>query len=720
MLKDAGFSFEIIRSEWRASSLEIYQKINTLASTYPQICKKFVYGVTATDGSELCALKISDNVSIDENEAEILFDGGIHGNEYAGPDLLIRFAQYICSNYGSNTTITNLINQREIWFFVMVNPEGRDRGTRGSATCSDLNRTYGYMISNGFLYQEPRRMRDCMLQNQFVIHLTYHTGIEYLLFPWGYTGSVTADKTIHKSIADLYSTTSGYYNPSLNVQSYNDYPTTGETIDYAYGALGELCLTMEISNGSTLTDSYYNYNQPAMLKMIEYAGYGIEGVITDSINGAPLAAVIYISSYYPMYSDPLVGDYHKYVPAGIYTVKVTANGYLSKTITDVSVLEKTSAKVNVQLDRNTTHKHYVYKVVSAESGTGKTQDILGIPDGKTYSGKVVIDMQSAIEDNPGNEIKVYTYGSITCSAGETPDGPWVLLGSGTEFDLSVGAVSSARYFKLSGAAVDAVETTIDATIRENVIGSFAAMGVWQRNSDSLLWSKLSKDEALQIAVGDFDGDGKDDLLGWWNCLKGIFLRKSSDGSWQKIMADDQLVGIACGDVNDDGLCDLIGAWDFGLFVNDTASGIWTKLSAQRPDMLASADFNSDSKDDILAVFAKDIWIRYSGTGIWTKQSINRPDLLVLTTAQMNADETVDILGSWSYGLWWQNGASKIWTKLSNNPSSTIAAGDIDGDEICDVIAGWAKDGLWVRYSSTGLWERISKNSVLNLAAGRIE
>lgn len=445
----------------RATSSGIYTRMNNLVSLYPQLCTKQIYGYTDTHNRELCAIKISDNAATDENEPGILFDGGIHGNEYAGTDLTIRFAEYLCANYGSNSTVTNLINSREIWFFCMVNPEGRDLATRGNGRGFDLNKAFGYMQSGGFTEEETRAVRDCLLDNQFAIHLTYHASSEYLLFPWSFSGTDIPDKTFHKQIADLYSTTSGHYLPRNNIQAFYNYPSNGDLIDFSYGTLGNLAFHVQMINGQTtaLNDTYFNYNALAMLKMIEYAGYGIEGVVADQATKAPVAAIILVNSSFPVYTDPAAGDFHKYVPAGTCSLTVIANGYKPETINNIIVADQSTTTVNVQLQKETHNQVYAYRVLYAESGTGITPAVLGRPDDVTFSGTVVVDMQFDITGKPGNDIKVHTTGAVTCRASKEPDGPWHNLGTGTEFDLLAGGLTSARYFKLSGGAIDAVEAT---------------------------------------------------------------------------------------------------------------------------------------------------------------------------------------------------------------------------------------------------------------------
>ncbi len=84
--------------EWHTYQ-EIIDAADNLALTFPSICEKHIFG-TSMGGREFAALKISDNVSVDENEAEVLFDGGIHGDEYCGAENIIRFARDICNDYG--------------------------------------------------------------------------------------------------------------------------------------------------------------------------------------------------------------------------------------------------------------------------------------------------------------------------------------------------------------------------------------------------------------------------------------------------------------------------------------------------------------------------------------------------------------------------------------------------------------------------------------------
>ncbi len=451
---------------------EIIALADSLVGAFPAICQKTVYG-TSMGGRELGALKITDNVTLDENEAEIMFDGGIHGDEIGCAENCIRFARDLCTNYGVDPTITELVDSREIWIYYMVNPDGRANMVRYNNNGVDINRDAGYMWDSwggspgAFSQVESKALRTATFGRQFVIHTTYHSGTEFVSFPWSYRSSHCPDFTILNQLAALYSTTSGYSNLDYGQGCTGMYPINGSTKDSNYGTQGSVSWSIEISNqkqpSASMIMTYYNYNRPAMLMLIEYAGYGLEGVVTDASTGEPVAASVFVNGYFPCYTDLAVGDYHKYVLAGTYDITITANGYESQTVTGVVVNSNSSTVTNFQLQPE--DGQYVYKVGSSQIPDNNTADegftpaCLGAPDNVNYSigksGWIVLDMQTPVLDGTGNDICIYegdnTAEGFTAYAGESLDGPWQTLGTGsgtTEFDLAVAGMIEARYIRI--------------------------------------------------------------------------------------------------------------------------------------------------------------------------------------------------------------------------------------------------------------------------------
>ena len=169
------------------SYAEIVELADSLVQEFPAICQKVIFG-ESLGGRQLAALKISDNVDVDEPEAELVFDGGIHGDEICGPENIIRFARDICIDYGSDPYITDLIDNREIWLYLAVNPDGRDAvpRVRYNNNGVDLNRDFGYMWDawggspGAFSQVESKALRDCIYSNQPVVYTSYHGGTEFV------------------------------------------------------------------------------------------------------------------------------------------------------------------------------------------------------------------------------------------------------------------------------------------------------------------------------------------------------------------------------------------------------------------------------------------------------------------------------------------------------------------------------------------------------------
>jgi hypothetical protein len=488
-VKSSGLTYEIMienlnefyKDFWtkknnssRADKYHTYEEIislmDSLTNAFPSLCKKVSFG-TSVQGRQLCSLKISDNVNTDETEAEVLLDGGIHGDEIGGAENAIRFARYLCSNYNKNTEITSLINNREIWIYPMINPDGRVNVSRYNANQVDLNRDCGYMWNaegsskSTYSQIETKAIRECMYTNQFVIHLNGHSGSENVFYPWCHRPAKAPDYSNFNKLAGMYSSTSKY--PSLvYTQSNADYATTGEVDDCSYGINGTMGMVLEISTNKQPSETdmikYYNYNVPALMMLLNYAGYGVEGLVTDSVTGKPVQAVLFVDGFYPVYTDPLLGDYHKYLLAGTHSIKVIANGYAPK-VTQVDVTDKNSTVTNVKLQP--LKGHYIYKVVSAAipgnnpADEGNTPAVIGSPDQISYSigkgGTIIVDLQYPAVDNQGNDIKVVegdaSAEGFTCYAGQTMEGPWKSLGTGkgtTDFDLSQSGLASAQFIKI--------------------------------------------------------------------------------------------------------------------------------------------------------------------------------------------------------------------------------------------------------------------------------
>lgn len=201
---------------------EMRDSVNAFASRYPAICKKDSAG-RSYQGLALLALKISDNPAVDEGEPAMFINGATHAREPMGTHLCIDFAQYLLYNYGTDSLVTWLVNNRQIYIMPVMNPDGyRYNSDSGGSTSNirknrhlysgqgtssagvDLNRNYGYKWGyddwgsspyvTDLTYRGPSRFseletqqtRDYMLNKKIRTQNDYHSYGPYNLCVWGY------------------------------------------------------------------------------------------------------------------------------------------------------------------------------------------------------------------------------------------------------------------------------------------------------------------------------------------------------------------------------------------------------------------------------------------------------------------------------------------------------------------------------------------------------
>jgi carboxypeptidase T len=250
-------------------------ELDQAVADHPAIVQKLSIGKTYK-GRDIWAAKISDNVEVDEPEPEVLFDGLHHAREHLTAEQTLAILRWFTDEYGSDETITKLVDTREIWIVFMVNPDGgqfdltgdpyrawrknRQPNAGTTAVGTDLNRNYDYRWaccggSSGnpssntyrgpkpFSAPETRAMRDFISsrviggRQQIRTAITFHTAGEEILWPYGYTKTdVPGDMTIDDqaalvAIGRKMAKTNGY-EPK---QSSSLYVTDGDAIDYAYG-----------------------------------------------------------------------------------------------------------------------------------------------------------------------------------------------------------------------------------------------------------------------------------------------------------------------------------------------------------------------------------------------------------------------------------------------------------------------------------------------------
>ena len=307
---------------------EMAAEIHAVAAAHPSIVQVFSIG-KSYQGRQLWAAKISDNVATDENEPEVLFDALHHAREHFTVEQAMYLLHLLADNYGKDSTITNLVNTREVYIIFMVNPDGgeydltcggshapycawrknRQPNCSGCQAGTDLNRNYDYRWgccggSSGstssetyrgpkaFSAPETRAMRDFVnsrVKNgiqQIRAHITFHTNGQLILWPYGHTKTdIPPDMSIDDHTAFV---TMGKAMARLNgykaEQSSDLYITDGDQIDWLYGRHRIFSYTWELypPETSTVWGDHYPpdeqiapqtaHNRGALLYFLDIAG----------------------------------------------------------------------------------------------------------------------------------------------------------------------------------------------------------------------------------------------------------------------------------------------------------------------------------------------------------------------------------------------------------------------------------------------------------------
>ncbi|MCT8341026.1 immune inhibitor A [Flavobacteriaceae bacterium TK19130] len=224
-------------------------------------------------GNGIQWVKISDNPDSDsEGEQQILYTAIHHAREPISLSQLVFYMWYLLENYDSNPEIQGIVDNTELYFVPVVNPDGylynekTDpngggfwRKNRKNGNGVDNNRNYDYYINgnpsnntwggegasgnpNAETYHGPAPFSEVENQaikwfvenHDFVMALNNHTFGDLLLYPYGYAeNETTAENDLFVGISsELVSR-----NSMNNILSSELYPAAGDSDDFMYGTV---------------------------------------------------------------------------------------------------------------------------------------------------------------------------------------------------------------------------------------------------------------------------------------------------------------------------------------------------------------------------------------------------------------------------------------------------------------------------------------------------
>jgi hypothetical protein len=241
---------------------EAYAEMDSVADANPTICMVVSLG-QSLEGRQIWAMKISDNVSTSEEEPSVLYMGNHHARELITVEIPLYIMYYLVDNYGTDSRVTGLVDNREIWIVPTVNPDGREyvqnynsnwrknRRNNGDGTYGvDTNRNYGYMWgyddegsspetsdetyrgTAAFSEPETQVIRDFCEDYGINTCISFHSYGNLILYPWGYVTDHCPDDAIFGCLADSMASFNGY---TYGAAGEAIYITNGDSDDWMYG-----------------------------------------------------------------------------------------------------------------------------------------------------------------------------------------------------------------------------------------------------------------------------------------------------------------------------------------------------------------------------------------------------------------------------------------------------------------------------------------------------
>jgi Astacin (Peptidase family M12A)/FG-GAP-like repeat len=277
---------------------------------------------------------------------------------------------------------------------------------------------------------------------------------------------------------------------------------------------------------------------------------------------------------------------------------------------------------------------------------------------------------------------------------------------------------------------------------QNMVISDGTVNNWRNFGNSTI-------KTSEMAVGDFNGDGRSDLFYadsakcvWYvsytkitePVLQPIARATSQNSSQANLQIGPGIAFLGTSyfgpwTVLSTGKCESLSSLRFGDFDGDrktdiftTSNGRWLtsksgvdwwaqiNTSSYPLSQLGFGDFNADGKTDVFYGNGDRWYITYSGLGSWQHvgySTLKAPDLAF---GDFNGDRKTDLFygnGSTWYASYSQGAWLGSWTPIntSSYKSSEVKLGDFNGDHITDI---YRTDGdNWkVSYSGTNSWQAL--------------
>jgi hypothetical protein len=328
------------------SHAQITAKLQAAAAKKPAIMKLISIG-KSVKGKDLWVMKISDNVNVDEVEPEFKYISSMHGDEITGREMTVSLIEEMVAKYGSDSEITELINNSEIYIMPSMNPDGSERKQRANANSTDLNRNFPDLSANGTAMAgieiENQHVMKFQAGRKFSLSANFHGGTIVANYPW--------DSTYDRHPLDglVQELSLGYAELNPEMRNSREFPqgitngadwyvVKGGMQDWSCFFYNDLQITLEVSHTKWPSYSdipgFYVSNRDSMINYMKQvhrgAGFKIKRPnISGTVSIKQLSPVKTDMGSYAFSSS----EFYKVLPEGQYSYKLTEKNKVAQEIT---------------------------------------------------------------------------------------------------------------------------------------------------------------------------------------------------------------------------------------------------------------------------------------------------------------------------------------------------------------------------------------------------
>ena len=346
---------------------EIEAEIDALVLAYPAYARKVDLsalpgGVLTHEGRRVFALKVSDNVAVDEDEPAVVLAAQHHARELNSPHMVVRAMQRILGDRATDPQVQALVDGRELWFVPMANPDGvhhvwnvnslwrKNRRNNGGSFGVDLNRNYPFLwglcgasaTASSDTYRGPAAgsepetvtLRNLVAWLRPEVYLDFHSYGQDVLRLWAPCANVHPTmQAFQQAYGDRLRAPMAYdaRDPSASGEAPEDHFSAGGTLSY----LIEVGTDFQPAFAATVTEEARVWPgvRDALLQWMP----ACRGHVRSALGSAPLAATITFSPSVFNHGEVTKsrardGRYGLWLPTGAWSVTFSAPGHASKTV----------------------------------------------------------------------------------------------------------------------------------------------------------------------------------------------------------------------------------------------------------------------------------------------------------------------------------------------------------------------------------------------------